>query len=942
MLATIAEQLCLYKPPAATDEHDDDDEVVSKVCIFESATPVVVMFLYTGYLECYSTRAPGSKIGPMFEMLSESGKDKRHVGEDDFRWKMMIRTILRDTFSNHPNLVEPVELVGPIKEGFIVGFDLLKTFIDMGSRIKANEGSSLEVYDAKVSARSRLHLLKTIGSKLAFKPERYKNFRSTVFGLWLDIRTQEHDNHLINYLLQHQRNVKDPSTDIPFIFDIGPNTIEFGRRKFCLVTGFLFGDCSLDHLKGVNSCFHERVFSKNSSVKGLDLNKLLNNHTEFNKLLDDDVVRVCLLLALDFVFMGFELRYVIANELLGLVDDLSAWNDFPWGEYIWIELHKRVYNDDSKYRERHLKKLAIMGPTFMTTYTLQGFVFAFKIWLLETYPNSKTWWVEEKNVRNRLCTLTPSSDEMKQKWWRMSLEYFYNVSKAKVHHEVDVRTNVHHDVDEGLSVPDVHHDVEEGLSVLELLKKISDMQRDFQSRITAVEQFVNHHKTSKIGSDSHVTNVFSNSMEFDHHDFVSLTKNPHNRVALMKKITDMENSNVAAECMSVDKNTSNVDAECMSIDKNPSCGSDVKVGNKESMWVDSFVKFYLLSFCVYVQVVEQNEFDQNVADKNLIHDFDQTVEWKILLNDEVLEEPQLSGPNFIVEEHQQVSSKNCEVPLAGAEKIAVDALMKIINFDIPKESPIQPMVIETPVEGCKSGETSKSMISETQSHTCDSVEEANDAKVQREAKASKYRISPYMIQPESTQQNHKVRTRNKKVKKRGLPLTAHDGKVIPDWKEDLFRPKHAPKTRTIVPPEISDMLRDNKDKCFHFPWTNEGSFVCSKFWESLLGIGKERRGWVSDTHLDIWVFYLWHYRLAEADWAIYGPIFNTFMLGDKMPCCYADGVTYGVPWFSEFVKNVYFPINAEDNHWILAEFHICSGVITFYDSLPSENLIVED
>ncbi|GKA80830.1 hypothetical protein Tco_0787522, partial [Tanacetum coccineum] len=370
-------------------------------------------------------------------------------------------------------------------------------------------------------------------------------------------------------------------------------------------------DCSLDHLKGVNSCFRERVLLENSSVKGLDLNKLLNNHTEFNKLLDDDDVRICLLLALDFVFMGFELRHVIENELLGLVDDLSAWNDFPWGEYMWIELHKRG--------------------------------------------------------RNKALYLTPSFNEMKQK------------CTLEVHHEVDVRTNVHHDVDEGLSVPDAYHDVEEGLSMREILKKISDMQRDFQSRILQLSKF----------------------------DFSSLTENPHNHVALMKKITDMK----------------------------PSCGSDVKAGNKEYMCVDSSVK-----------VVEQNEFNQNVANKNLIHDFDQTVEWK--MNDEdgvfcqygycftsrmmrstlecvlinVLEEPQLLGPNFIVEDHQQVSSKNCEVSLAGAKKIAVDALIKIINFEIPKE-------------------------------------------------------------PESTQQNHKVRARNKKVKKKGLPLTTHDGKVIPDWKE---------------------------------------------------------------------------------------------------------------------------------------------------------------
>nr|GEW32621.1 phospholipase-like protein [Tanacetum cinerariifolium] len=290
------------------------------------------------------------------------------------------------------------------------------------------------IYDAKVSARSRLYLLKTIASKLAFKPERYKKFKSTVFGPWLDIRTQEHANHLINYLLQHQRNVKDPSTDIPFIFDIGPNTIEFGRREFCLVTGFLFGDCSLDQLKVVNSCFRESVFLENSCVKGLDLNKLLNNHIEFNKLLDDDVVRVCLLLALEFVFMGFELRHVVANGLLGLVDNLSTWNDFPWGEYMWIELHKKDFGSLTENPHNHVS----------------------------------------------------------------------------------------------------------------LMMKITDIEVEFQIRITSIEDFLKIHRSPNL--------------------------------------------------------------------EKPSCGSDVKAGNKESMCVDSSVK-----------VVEQNEFDRNVADKNLIHDFDHKI-----------------------------------------------------------------------------------------------------------------------------------------------------------------------------------------------------------------------------------------------------------------------------------------------------------------------------
>ncbi|GJS31539.1 ulp1 protease family, C-terminal catalytic domain-containing protein, partial [Tanacetum coccineum] len=234
-----------------------------------------------------------------------------------------------------------------------------------------------------------------------------------------------------------------------------------------------------------------------------------------------------------------------------------------------------------------------------------------------------------------------------------------------------------------------------------------------------------------------------------------------------------------------------------------------------------------------------------------------------------------------------------------------------------------------------SSETSKSSTTNPQSHMY--VEECNDDKVRRDAKMSKYLLSPFMIPPESTQRVHKLRPRNKKTKKMGMRLTARDGKFIPEWTEDLFRPKHAPKTQTIVPTEISVMLQENKDQCFYFPWM-ESSIVSSVFWERLLGIGTERRGWLSDTHLDIWVLYMWRYRPAQADWAIAGPFFNTFMLGDKLSCCYVDGVTYGVPWFADFA---YFPINGEDNHWVLVELHIRSGVITLYDSLPPQNTLVE-
>ncbi|GKE80555.1 hypothetical protein Tco_1550555, partial [Tanacetum coccineum] len=127
--------------------------------------------------------------------------------------------------------------------------------------------------------------------------------------------------------------------------------------------------------------------------------------------------------------------------------------------------------------------------------------------------------------------LLPLPDEINKPWWKSSLEYFHNVSNActsshapsnkkklrfkrkVVSHEVHVRTEVRREV---RVRTDVHHYVDEGLSVQDLVKKIGDMQREFQSRITA---------TSSTANDSP--------------SFSRFTENPDDRAALINKITDM-------------------------------------------------------------------------------------------------------------------------------------------------------------------------------------------------------------------------------------------------------------------------------------------------------------------------------------------------------------------------------------------------------------------
>ncbi|GJU54377.1 hypothetical protein Tco_1228091, partial [Tanacetum coccineum] len=120
---------------------------------------------------------------------------------------------------------------------------------------------------------------------------------------------------------------------------------------------------------------------------------------------------------------------------------------------------------------------------------------------------------------------------------------------------------------------------------------------------------------------------------------------------------------------------------------------------------------------------------------------------------------------------------------------------------------------------------------------------------ERDHKVSSYLQDPYIIQPDSTKPNNKVRARHKKNKKlfMPLPLTTPNGELIPAWTEDLFRPSNAPKMRVNVPKEIINFLRETEEHSFYFTWSKDGTLVYNNFWQDLLGIGKERGGWLSDS-----------------------------------------------------------------------------------------------
>ncbi|GJX20602.1 phospholipase-like protein [Tanacetum coccineum] len=195
-------------------------------------------------------------------------------------------------------------------------------------------------------------------------------------------------------------------------------------------------------------------------VRVLDLLELIRKPKMWSALSDEDSVKVCLLLVSNIVFMGRESKNYIADNLIELVDDLSAWDAYPWGEYFWRALYRRLVNVISRHKDavmlKNKKNVSLTKKTKkidsskkIETYNVYGFVWSLKIYILEMYRNNKFWWKKDPLViprglawskignfekgdygalfaewSNPILCMAPTSTELLQPWLIRSFDYF--------------------------------------------------------------------------------------------------------------------------------------------------------------------------------------------------------------------------------------------------------------------------------------------------------------------------------------------------------------------------------------------------------------------------------------------------------------------------------------------------------------------------------------
>lgn len=214
-------------------------------------------------------------------------------------------------------------------------------------------------------------------------------FRRTCFGWLFDLAEMQETCILLHYISLCQEELAQGDTDVvPLTYHVRGYELKFGRQEFCLVTGLRFGIEFKEFLECRPTPFRRRVFSSvydgSSITVGMVHDKFYSE--DFDKLSDIDAVRFSLVGLLVLVLLGLEFNYRVENWIWSLVDNLDAWNMYPWGNVVWRTLYDQLAGAVDKRIEAFYVKPRpppyANGKAKNPKYTLMGFQWAFKVRLL--------------------------------------------------------------------------------------------------------------------------------------------------------------------------------------------------------------------------------------------------------------------------------------------------------------------------------------------------------------------------------------------------------------------------------------------------------------------------------------------------------------------------------------------------------------------------------
>ncbi|KAK2662397.1 hypothetical protein Ddye_000971 [Dipteronia dyeriana] len=279
-------------------------------------------------------------------------------------------------------------------------------------------------FPSRVTGYCNWESIRLIKSRLT--PKQLELFGVTCFGHFLNVGDMVLSGQFCHHILLRECHVKNANENTSSLwYHVGNRVIRFSPVEFCLVSGLTFGaysESTLEIFKRKNSRL-SRSYFQDSKVHVKMIIDWFRNLSPNNKYSDDDIVKLALILILEMTLVGKDDRTSILYWALELVNDLDAFNKFPWGSF----LYDRTFNSlstcllsrDDKFKNKFNDKLKekVDGPVKrkVERYNVYGFVTTFQVWAIEAIPK---WVTLGYAVRLTIYKkLGPSDEEARKCYW---------------------------------------------------------------------------------------------------------------------------------------------------------------------------------------------------------------------------------------------------------------------------------------------------------------------------------------------------------------------------------------------------------------------------------------------------------------------------------------------------------------------------------------------
>ncbi|KAK3189567.1 hypothetical protein Dsin_029128 [Dipteronia sinensis] len=177
-----------------------------------------------------------------------------------------------------------------------------------------------EWYDGKITRHDHFSDLKDIDVALDSVPEQFKDGSGMKFS-----------GSVVHRLLLRELHHDGPQDEMRFM--LGTRSVRFSKVKFCLITGLKFGVIpDTTRYEMVQSGIQQRYFNGAGDVDYEQLRAVLRIGVFEEQY---DAVKLCLLYMLNWILMGLDEREKVPLWQIRLVEDLDAFDAFPWGAHVY-------------------------------------------------------------------------------------------------------------------------------------------------------------------------------------------------------------------------------------------------------------------------------------------------------------------------------------------------------------------------------------------------------------------------------------------------------------------------------------------------------------------------------------------------------------------------------------------------------------------------------